>query len=621
MMTFRSWLAGGLAALVLAVAVPAGAGMPLSDIEDQLVGTIQSPNQIMTLACGDFDDDGIDDLAGAITVTNSENGIGVIRGQPGGFGQIVLNDQIPAARFGSTQLYDRMGTSMAVGDIDGDGVDDLLVGAPGGAAIQGEVILLFGEDFPGAWQAEVEGGMYVGLHTEQIASRFGWRVASGADLTGNGYDDIAVCAPQTNDDLNHEIGALYLYEGRNDWNVQQGDAFDPMRTLLGEGALCSAVLMAADPLGDADPVLLVGDSAAAEGKGRVYVVRAGNMMTASALINEEAVAVITADVGAEGFGESLAAVTGLEVGGPTPDLVVGLPSHGGGYGAVYLFDLLELGGGNLGSEQAQVKIFGSWEDGQLGSAVVAGKGFGGGQGTVWMGAPGALVMGPQSGAVLILDNNTIQALPPEIWAEEMPGIVLGDHADGHAGAVLAWGQLDSDSDADVVIAEPDYQHGSMYVLRSATLDDSDGDGWVWPLADCDDGNEHVHPFAPEECDGLDNDCNGDVPPEELDEDGDGFSPCEGDCEPQDPGIHPAAAEDCGDGTDNDCDGDVDEQDDECGDPGDDDAADDDDDDDTGYDDDNPTGFRCECRQAPAGTAWPAVIPLAALGAALLLRRR
>jgi len=617
-MKHRSGLCGCLAALALVVAAPAGAGMPLSDIQDQLVGTVDSPNQIITLACGDFDDDGIDDLAGTVPISDAENGIGVIRGQDGGFGYVELNDQIPAARFGSTQFYDRLGTSLAVGDIDGDGIDDLLVGAPGGAAIQGEVILLFGADFPGAWQTEVETGSYAGLRTEQIASRFGWRVASGADLTGNGYDDIAVCAPQTNNNLLHEVGALYLYEGRSSWNTYNDEVLPPTLTLMGEGALCSAVVMAADPMGQAEPVLLVGDSAAVDGKGRVYVVRTGVMVAPTGLINEEAVAVITADVGDEGFGESIAAVTGLDVGGETADLVVGLPAHEGGNGAVYLFDLQDLGGGNLGAEQAQVKVFGSWEDGRLGSAVVAGKGFGGGQGTVWIGAPGAMVMGPQSGAVLILDNNTIQALAPEMWAEEMPGIVLGDHADGHAGTVLAWGQLDADANPDVVIAEPDYHHGSMYVLRSATLEDEDGDGWAWPLADCDDGHDGVHPFATEVCDGLDNDCDGEVPQDELDEDNDGFSICEGDCEPFDQGIHPGASEDCEDGIDNDCDGDVDEQDDECGDPGDDDAADDDD---AGFDDENPMGFRCECRQAPGAVAWPAVIPLAALGAALLRRRR
>lgn len=101
-------------------------------------------------------------------------------------------------------------------------------------------------------------------------------------------------------------------------------------------------------------------------------------------------------------------------------------------------------------------------------------------------------------------------------------------------------------------------------------------GYVYNSEDCDDSNSLSFPSAEELCDGEDNSCDGigdAVQTWYPDADGDGFgvqgqtvedcgqpdgySGTEDDCDDSSPLIYPGAIDDC-DGLDNDCDGEVDE---------------------------------------------------------------
>jgi|GEM_PF-3056544 len=84
--------------------------------------------------------------------------------------------------------------------------------------------------------------------------------------------------------------------------------------------------------------------------------------------------------------------------------------------------------------------------------------------------------------------------------------------------------------------------------------DRDGDGWVDAL-DCEPDDPAFHPEAPEQCDGVDGNCDGVVPSSELDRDEDGVRVCAGDCDDESRWVRPGAEELC-DGRDNDCDGEL-----------------------------------------------------------------
>ncbi len=153
---------------------------------------------------GDLNGDGYDDLA-------------VTAGDAGGsnewkvyifFGGPTM-DTIPDLTLRSSVADEQFGVSLArAGDLNGDGYDDLVVGAYNGNSLAngtGKVYIYFGG-------AQMDSIPDVVLHAEAANDGFGWSVAGAGDVNGDGYPDVIVGAPYSNAG-GSAAGRAYIYFG------------------------------------------------------------------------------------------------------------------------------------------------------------------------------------------------------------------------------------------------------------------------------------------------------------------------------------------------------------------------------------------------------------------------
>ncbi len=141
-----------------------------------------------------------------------------------------INEQSASYQFIGTQAGDLTGRSFAsAGDVDGDGLADLIIGAnrgDGGGTNSGESFLIMGVDLAAADAADgaIDGVIDLDNINEQSASYqivgaqagdgFGWSVSSAGDVDGDGLADILIGANNA-DGGGVDSGASYLLTAAN----------------------------------------------------------------------------------------------------------------------------------------------------------------------------------------------------------------------------------------------------------------------------------------------------------------------------------------------------------------------------------------------------------------------
>lgn len=295
-----------LTAGLVATSVPQAAAQPCSDPGAFCLGSLDGTlglrydavdsRGLAGLAvafAGDLNGDGFDDLA--IAEPGADGGAGavyLIYGRAGPFGtreSLVSLAEGEGTRFSAPPGVAGLGWSLArVGDLDGDGLDDLAIGAPGSDGGAGRVIIIFGREggFPASQSLADPTLRTLTLRGAGPTDGAGEAVSSAGDLNADGHADLAIGAPGAG-----VGGVVYVLYGRGDGGFGESLTLGawPLGTGLtlvgglGQGVGASVAGAPAGRDGDAngdgfDDLLLGAPLAAPAGRvraGRAYLVFGG----------------------------------------------------------------------------------------------------------------------------------------------------------------------------------------------------------------------------------------------------------------------------------------------------------------------------------------------------------
>ena len=212
------------------------------------------------------------------------------------------------------------GAKMA-GDINGDNVDDVLVGAPGASGGAGEVYVLHG----GTTGGEISTQAAATLVGEVEGLAVGDRIHGGGDINKDGYDDILVAGPAAD--------VLYMIAGPV--TGTRSLLFSTFRAFNPDGGLFLGYSVdVGDVNGDGWRDVMLGaplDATGATDAGSVYLLPGPFTATSDSDVADLADTILYSDTGGALAGFS-ASASGDHNGDGVDDIVVGLPAISAGDG-------------------------------------------------------------------------------------------------------------------------------------------------------------------------------------------------------------------------------------------------------------------------------------------------